>query len=55
MTCTSEAIVLYLDIVTAHSDADLSQVFEQRGHHLGHPLPLVVGHLLQLLKLRVQR
>ena len=43
--------VLYLYVVAAHSDADLSQVFEQRGHHLGHPLPLVVGHFLQLLKL----
>lgn len=43
--------VLYLYVVAAHSDADLSQVFEQRGHHLSHPLPLVVGHLLQLLQL----
>ena len=40
-----------LDVVASHGRADLSQVFEQRRHHLRDPLPLEIGHLLQLLQL----
>ena len=48
-------VLKYLDVIAAYGDANLGQVFEQRRHHLRHPLLLVVRHLLQLLELRVQR